>query len=69
MRTAIARVYASPGWKKKVENMDESQVMAVYLKFEGQGKLWKKPIPQWKLKEDKYSYCRRNNRRKNGERN
>lgn len=59
MRTAIARVYASPSWKKKVENMSDYQVTAVYLKFEREGKLWKKPIPQWKLKEDKYSYCRR----------
>ena len=58
-RQAIARVYASPSWKKKVENMPDDQVVAVYLKFEGQGKLAKKPIQSFKLKQDKFDYCRR----------
>lgn len=51
-RQAIAKVYESDSWKKKVEEMDESQVIAVYLRFEADGTFKRAPIqsPKWRLK-------------------
>lgn len=38
MRDAITRVYSGPKWKRKVANMDDSQVIAIYNKFLREGK-------------------------------
>ena len=37
MRSEIAKVYTGDGWKKKVKNMPENQVVAVYLNFKKTG--------------------------------
>lgn len=37
MRNAIEKVYPGPGWRRKVANMAEGQVIAVYLAFEKNG--------------------------------
>ena len=37
MRSEIAKVYTGNGWKKKVKNMPENQVVAVYLNFKKTG--------------------------------
>ena len=54
-RLAISKVYSSSSWKKKVENMSDSQVIAVYLRFEKEGKFKQAPIQskKWKLKKEK----------------
>lgn len=38
MRKAITNVYPGEKWKKKVERMSDSQVMAIYYSFEKSGK-------------------------------
>jgi hypothetical protein len=38
MRTAIRGVYHTESWNKKVDNMLDSQVVAIYLKFKREGK-------------------------------
>jgi hypothetical protein len=38
MRDAITTVYSGPKWKRKVANMDDNQVIAVYHKFLREGK-------------------------------
>lgn len=45
MRKAIAKVYSGWEWKRKVLNMDEGQVIAVYHAFEHRGLLTNKPAP------------------------
>ena len=43
MREAIADAYLSETWKRKVSNMPEDQVMAIYFKFKEAGKLDRPP--------------------------
>jgi hypothetical protein len=43
MREAIRKVYDSESWSIKVDRMYDDQVIAIYLKFEKEGKL--KPQP------------------------
>lgn len=31
-RAAIAELYSGPGWKRKVRNMTDKQVVAIYLR-------------------------------------
>ena len=38
MRTAIASVYKGRKWKRKVDNMTDNQVTAIYLDFLKKGK-------------------------------
>lgn len=38
MRRRISEVYSGLGWKKKVANMPERQVFAIYKQFEKSGK-------------------------------
>ena len=38
MRLAISSVYSSDSWKRKVENMADGQVLAIYMKFLADGK-------------------------------
>lgn len=38
MRAAIAEVYSGPRWKRKVANMFDDQVVAVYYKFQREGR-------------------------------
>ena len=38
MRHDISKVYSGVKWKRKVENMSDNQVIAVYYKFERSGK-------------------------------
>ncbi len=38
-RAAIANVYPGPSWAKKVQNMSDAQVTAIYLRFVAEGKL------------------------------
>ena len=42
MRARIAEVYTGKGWKRKVDNMPEYQVIAVYHSFLRSGKFEKK---------------------------
>ena len=39
MRHEIAKVYKSTWWQKKVEKMNENQVIAIYYRFLAAGKL------------------------------
>ncbi len=39
MRHEISKVYKGAGWQKKVEKMNENQVIAIYYKFLANGKL------------------------------
>lgn len=39
MRMAIADCYPGREWSRKVDNMSDGQVIAIYRKFESQGKL------------------------------
>ena len=39
MRHEIAKVYKSTWWQKKVEKMNENQVIAIYYRFLANGKL------------------------------
>ena len=43
MRREIARVYKGKDWDKKVDNMSDNQVIAMYYKFRAGGKFDKKP--------------------------
>lgn len=48
MRDAILKVYDTASWKKKVENMYDDQVIAIYYNFEARGildKVMKKERP------------------------
>lgn len=45
MRHDISKVYLSSGWKKKVANMPEKQVMAIYYNFLETGKFGHVPKP------------------------
>lgn len=38
-RSIIMKAYESESWKDKVLNMSDSQVIAIYLRFKGEGKL------------------------------
>jgi len=40
-RTAISKVYPTEKWQRTVANMDEDQVIAIYLSFEKRGILGK----------------------------
>lgn len=33
MRTAVARKYPGPRWKRKVSDMSDNQIMALYYRF------------------------------------
>ena len=44
MRHEISKVYKGAGWQKKVEKMNENQVIAIYYKFLANGKLKASPI-------------------------
>lgn len=44
MRKEIAKVYPGPKWKKRVENMPENQVLAVYNSFLKEGRFNKPPV-------------------------
>lgn len=39
MRLAILRAYDGPNWERKVRNMADNQVIAVYYSFLNSGKL------------------------------
>ena len=56
MRSAISNVYSGKGWKEKVSNMPECQVIAVYYKFLNEGKFNKKSEPQEKKPLLKWNY-------------
>ena len=43
MREAISDVYISDMWKRKVSNMPEDQVMAIYFNFKEKGYLEQPP--------------------------
>ena len=43
MRKEIASVYKGKDWSKKVDNMPDNQVIAMYYKFKAGGKFDKKP--------------------------
>lgn len=38
-REEIKKYYSSPSWTKKVNNMDDAQVTAIYLRLKGEGKI------------------------------
>jgi hypothetical protein len=42
-RAAIARVYPTKSWQRKVANMEENQVIAIYLSFEKNGNFRRGP--------------------------
>lgn len=42
-RNMIASVYDSVSWKRKVRDMGDGQVLAIYYKFLAEGKFDKKP--------------------------
>lgn len=39
MREAIRKVYQTTSWRDKVDKMYDDQVIAIYLRFEKEGKL------------------------------
>ena len=43
MRAAIASVYSGEKWKRKVQNMPEDQIIAVYYSFLENGRFNSKP--------------------------
>lgn len=45
MRVAIAKVYSGEAWKRKVRNMPDYQVMAIYFSFLETGKFDKPKKP------------------------
>ena len=38
-REAVKKLYSSDSWQDKVKNMSDSQVVAIYLRFQREGKL------------------------------
>lgn len=47
MRTDIRKVYDGQAWKNRVSRMSDSQVMAIWYRFESEGKFSKsKPAEQ-----------------------
>ena len=38
-REAVKSVYPSPNWARKVNNMSESQVVAVFMRLQRDGKI------------------------------
>ena len=38
MRSDIRKVYDGPAWKNRVQYMSDSQVMAIWYRFESEGK-------------------------------
>jgi hypothetical protein len=38
-RQAVAAAYDGPGWKEKVRNMSDAQVIAVYMRLKAQGRI------------------------------
>lgn len=46
MRHDISKVYLSSGWKKKVANMPDKQVMAIYYNFLERGMFGHVPRPR-----------------------
>ena len=45
-RAAITRVYSSESWQRKVKNMSDAQVVAIYRKFLADGKFDRPIIPK-----------------------
>jgi len=52
MREELAKAYPAPKWAKRVAQMDDRQVFAVYKDMERNGRLCKKCGEKTKLKED-----------------
>ena len=46
MRHDISKVYLNSSWKKKVANMPDKQVMAIYYNFLANGKFGHVPKPR-----------------------
>ena len=46
MRSDISKVYLNTSWKKKVANMPDKQVMAIYYSFLAKGKFGHVPNPK-----------------------
>lgn len=51
MRQAIKKPYSGVGWARRVANMHDMQVIAVYYKFLEEGKFDRKPLPVNKKEE------------------
>lgn len=55
MKVAISRVYQTESWKKKVKNMHDSQVIAIYHDFYNRkilNQVLKKEKPKAAVKDD-----------------
>lgn len=48
-RAYVSDLYSSPGWKRKVKNMSDNQVVAIYLDKQAKGD---KPKPKEEPKND-----------------
>jgi len=48
-RAYVSDLYSGPGWKRKVKNMSDKQVVAIYLKSQAEAN---KPKPKEEPKDD-----------------
>ena len=45
MRDIVSNVYHTPNWKKKVKDMSDGQVQALYFSFLRRNQIFNKPAP------------------------
>ena len=65
MRDAIAAVYGGKKWLKKVNKMDDNQVIAVYYSFLNSGKFDEKPSKKKSRERNANEVVKENRRKEN----